>query len=76
MRTLKVIGEDHPMHRTVPVGGKIAEVVYSAVEFDTATGADQVSLVCYRDKSGTTYLSEVDASIVSVRVALDPFKKK
>jgi len=70
MRTLKIV---EGVHTTYDKIDGAVEHVYTAVEFDTATGENLIDLVCYRTKDNMTHLAEVTADGVVVRKSVPKF---
>ncbi len=70
MHTLKIVEGVHALYSKIEGA---TEHVYTAVEFDTATGENLIDLVCYRTKDNMTHLAEVTADGFVVRKSVPKF---
>lgn len=73
MRTLEVIKSDHEMYVATLDVPDFVEVVYSAVEYDTLTKDNAVSIVCYRTKDGMTHQAKLTNGDVFVRRSVSKY---
>lgn len=67
MRTLSTVKSGDEMFVGTVNVPDVTEILYSAVEYDTLTKENVVSIVCYRTKDGMTHQAEINGDDVRVR---------